>query len=208
MDTVMTGARAAEVVTDRESAVLVPIPEAERVVSPHRSRLDGAAALGVPAHVTVLAPFVPPPAITPAVVDALALAVATVSAFGCEFGVTSWFGEDLLYLAPEPDEPFRALTRAICAAFPGYLPYGGAFADTIPHLTVGERERGGDRPAGGGAVAGGDAAAGGGAELRAAEAAMRLQLPVRARVSRVWLMAGSAAPGSWHTMAELPLGDG
>ena len=106
----------AELTTDRETAVLVPVPEAERVVSPHRSRLDGAVALGVPAHVTVLFP--------------------------------SWFGEDVLYLAPRPDGPFRALTRAVCAAFPGYLPYGGAFADTIPHLTVGERERGGGRPAG------------------------------------------------------------
>ena len=52
----------AELVTDTESAVLVPIPAAERVVSTHRSRLDGAAALGVPAHVTVLFPFVPPTA--------------------------------------------------------------------------------------------------------------------------------------------------
>src|SRR5689334_7328793 len=168
----------AELVTDRETAVLVPVPAAERVVSPHRSRLDGAAALGVPAHVTVLFPFVPPPAITPAVVDALAAAVATVSAFGCEFPATSWFGENVLYLAPRPDEPFRALTRAVCAAFPGYLPYGGAFADTIPHLTVGERPAG-DRPAGGVA------------DLRAAEAAVLPQLPIRSRVSQVWLMAGS-----------------
>jgi hypothetical protein len=37
-----------------QSAVLVPVPEAERVVSRHRGRLDAAAALGVPAHVTVL----------------------------------------------------------------------------------------------------------------------------------------------------------
>lgn len=75
----------------------------------------------------------------------------------------------------------------VCAAFPGYLPYGGAVADPIPHLTVG------DRPAGGVA------------DLRAAEAAVLPRLPVRARVSRVWLMAGSAALGSWHTLAELPL---
>ncbi|HEX5298293.1 MAG TPA: 2'-5' RNA ligase family protein [Streptosporangiaceae bacterium] len=181
----------AEVVTDRETAVLVQVPEAERVVSPHRSRLDGAAALGVPAHVTVLFPFVPPASITPGVVDALAAAVATVSAFGCEFWATSWFGEDVLYLPPRPDEPFRALTRAVCAAFPGYRPYGGAFADTIPHLTVGERERGGRV-----------------ADLRAAETAVLSQLPIRFRVDRVWLMAGSAVPGSWHTLAELPLTPG
>jgi 2'-5' RNA ligase superfamily len=131
-------------VTASESAVLVPFPEAERVVSPHRSRLDGAAALGVPAHVTVLYPFVPPPAITPSVVDALAVAVASVSAFGCEFGATEWFGEEVLWLAPRPDAPFLALTRAVCAAFPGYRPYGGAHADPVPHLTVGDRPAGGE----------------------------------------------------------------
>ena len=98
--------------------------------------------------------------------------------------------EDVLYLAPRPDEPFRALTRTVGAAFPGYRPYGGAFADTIPHLTVG------DRPAGGVA------------DLRAAEAAVLTGLPVRAQVSRVWLMAGSDTAGSWHTLAELPLGPG
>jgi hypothetical protein len=146
------------------SAVLVPVPEAERVVSPHRSRLDGAAALGVPAHVTVLYPFVPPPAITPSVVDALAVAVASVSAFGCEFGATAWL--------------------------PGYRHYGGAHADPVPHLTVGDRPAGGD------------------AELRAAEAAVRPQLPVRAQVRRVWLMTGRPSPGSWRTLAELPLATG
>jgi hypothetical protein len=178
---------AAELITDTESAVLVPVPEAERVVFPHRSRLDGAAALGVPAHVTVLYPFVPPAAITPSVLDALAGAAASVSAFGCEFGDAAWFGEDVLWLAPRPSAPFLALTRAVCAAFPGYLPYGGAYADPVPHLTVGERP------------------AGGVAELRAAEEAVRPQLPIRAQVRRVWLMTGRPSPGGWRTVAELPL---
>jgi hypothetical protein len=172
-----------------ESAVLVPVPEAERVVSPHRARLDGAAALGVPAHVTVLYPFVPPPAITSSVLDALAAAVASVGAFGCEFGDTAWFGEDVLWLAPRPQAPFLALIRAVRTAFPGYLPYGGAYADPVPHLTVGERPGGGV------------------AELRSAEAAVRPQLPIRAQVSRVWLMTRRSSPGGWRTMAEFPLAE-
>ena len=49
-----------------QSAVLVPVPEAERAVSRHRTRLDRAAAWGVPAHVTILYPFVAPSAITAA----------------------------------------------------------------------------------------------------------------------------------------------
>jgi len=42
-------------------------------------------------------------------------------------------------------------------------------------------------------------------ELRAAEADMLSGLPVQARISRVWLMRGRAEPGSWRTVAELPL---
>jgi hypothetical protein len=101
-----------------QSAVLVPVPEAERAVGGHRHRLDRAAARGVPAHVTVLYPFVPPSAITATVIAGLAGAVGSVSAFECEFAATAWFGEEVVWLAPRPDEPFRALTRAVSAAFP------------------------------------------------------------------------------------------
>src|ERR1700729_2595365 len=47
-----------------ESCLLVPVPEAEAVVGRVRGRLDRAAAWGVPAHVTILYPFVLPEAIT------------------------------------------------------------------------------------------------------------------------------------------------
>jgi 2'-5' RNA ligase len=170
-----------------ESAVLVPVPEAEPVVGQHRDRLDRAAVLGVPAHVTVLYPFVPPPAITTAVIARLAEAVGSVSAFGCEFATTAWFGDEVLWLAPRTDEPFRALTQAVSAAFPGYPPYGGVHDDVVPHLTVGDRS------------------AGDVSELRAAEADVLSRLPVQARISRVRLMTGRAVPGSWRTVAELPL---
>jgi len=173
-----------------QSAVLVPVPEAEQAVGGHRDRLDRAAAWGVPAHVTVLYPFVAPSAITAAVIAGVADAVGSVSAFDCEFAATAWFGQEVVWLAPRPDEPFRALTRAVSAAFPGYPPYGGAHDPVIPHLTIG------DRPAGGVT------------ELRAAEADVLRWLPIQARVSRVWLMTGDAAPDSWQTVAELPLAAG
>jgi 2'-5' RNA ligase len=170
-----------------ESAVLIPVPEAEPAVGPHRERLDRAAAWGIPAHVTILYPFMPPSAITDAAIVALGDAVRTVSAFHCLFPETAWFGDEVLWLAPRPDEPFRALTRAVSAAFPGYPPYGGAHDDVVPHLTVG------DRPGGGVP------------ELLAAAAAILPALPIRSHVSRVWLMTGTSAMGSWHAIAELPL---
>jgi hypothetical protein len=42
-----------------ESAIIIPIPEAEPIVGPLRLQYDGAARLGVPAHITVLYPFYP-----------------------------------------------------------------------------------------------------------------------------------------------------
>jgi len=93
-------------------------------------------------------------------------------------------------LAPRPDAPLRALTRAVCTAFPGYLPYGGAHDDPVPHLTIG------------------DGPPGGVADLRAAEAdvlAVLAARPIRTRISRAWLMTGSREPDSWHCVAELPL---
>ena len=118
---------------------------------------------------------------------ALAGAVASVQAFDCRFPAVGWFGQDVLWLEPRPAGRFRALTRAVSAAFPGYLPYGGSYQDPVPHLTVG------DRPAGGAA------------DLRAAETELLRELPIAARISRVWVMTGTAAPGNWRTVAELPL---
>lgn len=45
-------------------------------------------------------------------------------------------------------------------------------------------------------------------ELLEAEADVLRRLPVQAHISRVWLMTGRAAPGSWQTIAELPLTTG
>jgi hypothetical protein len=43
----------------------------------------------------------------------------------------------LIYLAPEPDDLFRALTLAVWEVFPEYPPYEGRHPNIVPHLTVG-----------------------------------------------------------------------
>jgi hypothetical protein len=43
-----------------ETALLLPVPAAEPAVGRHRARLDEAARDGVPAHITVLYPFLSP----------------------------------------------------------------------------------------------------------------------------------------------------
>jgi len=169
-----------------ESAVLVLVPAAEVVVASHRAGLDDAAALGVPAHVTVLYPFVPPERTDDAVISALGAAVRSVTAFDVTFRRLRWFDRSVLWLAPEPAEPFAALTAAVRGAFPGYLPYGGAHADLVHHLTVGQ-----GKPAG---------------TMESAARAIEPRLPVTARVNAAVLMHGSLEPDSWRVVADLPLG--
>lgn len=168
------------------SAVLVSVPEAEHVVKVHRERFDRSAWAGVPAHITVLYPFVPPAQIDDAVLKTLADAVVTVPRFRAELKTTQWFGDQVLWLAPEPDAPFRALTTAVMQAFPGYLPYEGQYGDSVPHLTVGDHD---SRD-----------------ELAAVEREIQPQLPIIKEVTSVQVMCGTNSSGSWHAMADLPLG--
>src|SRR3954467_2913408 len=98
-----------------QTAVLVLVPEAESAVAEHRAHLDMAASWGVPAHLSVVYPFVPPADVDDHLLAELATAVGTVPAFDCVFPRTDWFGVDVLWMAAEPDAPFRELTRAVVA---------------------------------------------------------------------------------------------
>jgi len=42
----------------RQTALIAPVPEAEACVGAWQARFDRSAALGVPAHITVLHPFI------------------------------------------------------------------------------------------------------------------------------------------------------
>lgn len=169
-----------------QTAVIVAVPEAEPVVGEVRARLDRFAGWGVPAHVTVLYPFIPAEHIDRSALDGLAEAVASVRSFDVTFTRVSWFGEAVLWLAPEPAGPFRDLTAAVWASFPACAPYGGAFHDAVPHLTIGH-----EAPV---------------EQLRMAADRVAPLLPIRARVSVVRLIQGPEGAGPWQTVAEFPLG--
>ena len=171
-----------------QTALIVSVPAAEVVVEEQRKQLDVAASWGVPAHVTVLYPFVDPiRARDPDVIAAIGAAIGTVAAFSCSFRRTAWFGDDAVWLDPDPAQPFRTLTTAVWSAFPDHPPYGGAHDTVVPHLTIGEG-RLGDRTA-----------------LEQAERTVVSHLPVRADVDRVLLIAGAQAPMSWRVLHEFPL---
>jgi hypothetical protein len=89
------------------------------------------------AHITVLAPFLPAP--DPAALAVVAAILGETEPIAFALSRLETFPNGVIYLAPEPAEPFRALTERLVAAFPQCPPYGGAFADIVPHVTLDQR---------------------------------------------------------------------
>ncbi|MGZ6791633.1 MAG: 2'-5' RNA ligase family protein [Mycobacteriales bacterium] len=163
------------------SALLLPVPEAEPLVADLRTEGDPSAARGVPAHVTLLFPFVPDP--DAGVVAELAFFFERVDGFDLTFREVGEFPE-VVYLAPEQAKDCADLTEALALRWPGFPPYGGAFDEVVPHLTVVDspdealRERARKELAGG--------------------------LPVRsaAREAQLWVQGDD---GRWQCRASFPL---
>jgi 2'-5' RNA ligase len=168
-----------------ESALLVPVPALDALVHQWRIQLDPSAQRGVPAHVTVLYPFVPANRIDDDVVGTLRALFASCPSFAFAVAGVDWFGDTVAYLRIAPPEPFVELTAAVGRAYPDYPPYGGEHAEVVPHLTLG---MGPDTDA-----------------LRRAAAAVAPSLPIGATAGEVWLMTGGANTRTWrlHTAFAL-----
>lgn len=117
------------------SAFIVPVPSAEALVGDLRRRFDATTELGVPAHITVLVPFMDPRHITPAVLERAQSVLNTVAAFSFSLNTVARF-PTTTYVAPQPAEPFIRMTKALVESFPDFQPYGGEHQGIVPHLTV------------------------------------------------------------------------
>ena len=167
-----------------EAALVVLVPEAEPLVGTLRLEHDPAAALGVPAHITINYPFLPGVDPGEDLYPTLSSLFAACDPFQVTFKQTARF-PDVLYLAPEPAAPLIHLIDRVAAAFPESPPYGGKFESAIPHLTIAHDE---------------DADV-----LNAIEGRLAEYLPLSALVEEVWLLDNRA--GAWQKRKAFPLGD-
>lgn len=168
-----------------ESGIIVCVPEAEPVVGPLRERYDASARLGVPAHITLLYPFMPPDRIDASALERLRTAVSGAGEFNFSLATLGRF-PTTVYLEPRPAAPFIALTERLVAEFPEYPPFAGEHPTVIPHLTV----------------AHGIAADPGSVEGELA-AVLAAHGPIRATCSSIVLMENSG--GRWVHMHVIPL---
>ncbi|MFD7787657.1 2'-5' RNA ligase family protein [Streptomyces nojiriensis] len=167
-----------------QTGLIVRIPEAEPAVRAWRERLDPSAQAGVPAHVTVLFPFLDESRIDALVYSALA------DMLGGHQGFDLWFEScgrlpEVLYLVPEPDTQLRRLTEAIADRWPEAPPYGGRFVELVPHLTIAQGQED--------------------AVLEEIEADLAGRLPFTSHVASVELMVHDGV--KWQERASFALGE-
>ncbi len=168
------------------TALVVLVPAADPVVERPRLALDAGRSLGVPAHVTVLFPFMPLDQISHSVDADLTALFAAVPAFDASFDAIGWFGSAVVYVRPEPAARFSDLTARIVGRWPDWPPYEGRFDPPVPHLTIGDN---------------GDAVA-----LAAAAREVEAALPISCRVSSVALFRGTDDADSWQHVRDFALG--
>jgi len=164
-----------------QTALVVPVPEAEPAVRAWRERYDPAARAGVPAHVTVLFPFLHASLVDDGTCAALDEIFGRHRSFDVRFEECGRF-PGLLYLAPVPETPFRRLTESVVDRWPEAPPYGGKY-EAHPHLTVAQGQ---DE-----------------AVLDELEATLRPSLPIAARVPTVDLVVHTGA--EWQHRASFAL---
>jgi len=161
------------------TALLVPVPAAAELID--GSAKSGVDAQGLPPHVTVLYPFARPGALDDPTLAGLAELIGAVAPFRFSLGRIERFPGDVVFVAPQPAEPFVALTTAVWNRWPDHAPYGGAFPTIVPHLTVMQ-----------------------GAEPQGWRARITPLLPVQAEATEVELY-GPNRRGPWRRLARFAL---
>lgn len=122
------------------SVLQVPVPPLEPFVRSRHEHYDTDYVSRDPAfvhaHVTALGPFLRPHELTPDRLGLVAAIAARTAPFDFRLSRFGVFPNGIIHLVPEPEAPFRALTRDLCAAFPDKPPYAAEFPDVAPHLTL------------------------------------------------------------------------
>ena len=142
------------------------------------------AADGVPAHVTLLYPFVRWDELDPPTCRKIASVAARHAPFDYTMtGAARW--PDTIYVAVEPAEPFIRLQADLATTFPDYPIYGeGRDFEFTPHITVAEGQAVDDD------------------ETVADPAWAALPLPARA----AWLDVIATDGAKWDLVWRVPLG--
>lgn len=148
-----------------------------------RAMHDPSSRNGVPAHITLVVPWVPPEQIKQEHLEELEQLLADRHPFDYVLDHVRWFGDRVLWLAPSPAQPFQDMTHLLAEHFET-PPWGGEFDEVVPHLTVGLADH---------------------ADQALCEVAAEVgpRLPVSCRAQEVDVMCGDGV--QWHVLHRVQL---
>ena len=160
-----------------ESAVIVPVLQADGLLRPWRRRWQPAAPVGIPAHVTLAYPFLPADELGTAALSGLSAIFGAQPPFSVTLaGSGRWPG--IVYLTVDPAEQLVALAASVHAAFPASRSeWGGPERPIVPHVTALRSDDDG--------------------ALDEAESALAARLPLDCRLAEAWLVQATGDTGAW-----------
>jgi 2'-5' RNA ligase superfamily len=118
-----------------QTGLVVPVPAADALLGLVESRHSGTVREGVPAHVSLLYPFVGVAELDERVIQALRELVAGHEPMPVQFA-ECYRREGFVALRPDPIEALTELTRKACERWPDLVPYEGLYGKVEPHVTV------------------------------------------------------------------------
>jgi 2'-5' RNA ligase len=166
-----------------QSVLLIPALHVTASVDEYRQRYDPSAAAGMPPHITIMYPFLAANELGGETMARLVELLGMTGTFEYSLTDVRDFDQQVVYLAPDPGERFIQLTSLVSEHYK-LRPYGGAYSEVIPHLTVAlsapveERRRMTDK--------------------------LRQRLPQAGIASEAWVMVGSNAT-TWRRTHSIAL---
>lgn len=116
-------------------ALVIEVPALEPIVARWRDRPGDRTPRRMPAHLTVMYPFLNGSEVATEVRSQLVDLCRRTRAFNVSFASTATF-PGVVYLVPSPADAVRLLTERVIETWPQLRPYGGIHADIVPHLTL------------------------------------------------------------------------
>jgi len=117
------------------TGLVIPAPSVDALLLSVALRYPGAVREGVPAHVSLLYPFIPVIDLDETVYTALRQLFAKQPSMSIKFSECRR-RNDFVYLHPEPLSELVNLTNKVQRLWPNIVPYRGLYKGVEPHLTI------------------------------------------------------------------------
>ncbi len=154
--------------TNGQTGLVVPVPTADVLLASVGARYPGTVREGVPAHVSLLYPFVAAAELDEGITSALGELLAGQAPMRVQFA-ECYRRDGFVALLPDPIDGLKELVSTTRRRWPDVVPYEGVYGDVEPHLTVAMRCS---------------------AETAVAiEQEVTAQLPISAELREAWLVA-------------------